>query len=110
MKAEENLWAGVVGGFHAKCTGLGKFVFKCRVISHINTDFFKHILCTFYWLQLWLSQVNIVHCMGGRGWFVGGGRKFLVAEIQIKQRWDFFWFLGHFWEKIKGGVGGLNWV
>ena len=22
----------------------------------------------------------------------------------------FFGFLGHFWEKIKGGVGGLNWV
>ena len=52
-----------------------------------------------------------VDCMGGRGWFVGGGIKFLVAEIQIKQRWDFFFgFLGHFWEKIKGGVGGLNWV
>ena len=39
MKAEEHLWAGVVGGFHAKCTELGKFVFKCRIISHINTDF-----------------------------------------------------------------------
>ena len=46
----------------------------------------------------------------GEGGLWGGGRKFLVAEIQIKQRWDFFWFLGHFWEKIKGGVGGLNWV
>ena len=37
----------------------GKFVFKCRINSHINTDFCKHIFCTLYWLQLWLSQVNL---------------------------------------------------
>ena len=45
-----------------------------------------------------------VDCMGGRGWFVGGGIKFLVAEIQIKQRWDFFLgFWGIFGKKSKGG-------
>ena len=33
----------------------------------------------------------------GRGWFVGGGRKFLVLEIKIKQSWDFIYFLGSFW-------------
>ena len=47
MKAEDHLWAGVVGGFHAKCTVLGKFVFKCRTLSHVDTDFFyKFILHT----------------------------------------------------------------
>ena len=28
-KAEEHLWAGVVGGFPANCTGMGKLLFKC---------------------------------------------------------------------------------
>ena len=44
MKAEEHLWAGVVGGFHAKCTVLGKFVFKCRRVSHVDTDFLAHLV------------------------------------------------------------------
>ena len=39
MKAEDHLWAGVVGGFHAKCTELDKYVFKCKTFAHINTDF-----------------------------------------------------------------------
>ena len=55
MKTEEHLWAGVVGGFHAKCTVLGKFVFKCRTLSHVDTDFYINLFCTQYWLQLWLE-------------------------------------------------------
>ena len=39
----------------------------------------------------------------GRGWFVGGGRKFFVLEIKIKQRWDFLYFMGHFGKNNRGG-------
>ena len=36
---------------------------------------------------------------------MGGGRKFLVLEIKIKQRWDFIYFLGHFGDNNRWVVG-----
>ena len=42
----------------------------------------------------------------------GGRDKISGCRNTNKTKVGFFWggFLGHFWEKIKGGVGGLNWV
>ena len=44
-------------------------------------------------------------CMGWERVVCGGGRKFLVLEIKIKQRWEFIYFLGPFWGQSQVGSG-----
>ena len=53
-----------------------------------------------------------VDCMGEQRVVCGGRDKISGCRNTNKTKVGFC-FLGfweHFWEKIKGGVGGLNWV